>query len=637
MKAINIILAILLLASHAVFADNAVDDFNQKKYDSAFRALLPAADSGQPAAMFYLGRIYFEGLGSAPKDTSKGISYITRSAEKNYEPAIKFLALNSERNGNLKQALNYYERLKSNGDVSNIEKIAELNEKLFNKDRELTKDYCNSLEASKIINKAYNETRYATCVIEGKISGKDLNDGIGFLRSLSDKGNESATLQLIPYLLSSRTNKLWDPAYVDSFIFKNINNPKLVEQAKLALNQSDLNFELCRFTPPGTNFQTQNYRASICRLSALKGDQKAVYFVSEKHLYGTDLFIQDSTKANFFIDLLENTSNKTELKLYALQLSGRAIDHFEFLSKNTNINPTKLNQALLYQVQKLNSETAPASAGLPPPSSLTLKASLINEFGDCKSKSEFHKFLDTYYIKNIKKVSLEEEDKALITKFMPSIDCQSNSDTSTTSSAPNNNNVQLNTKPANVPLVEPSANISSSPIQPKNTSSSLANTDSSNFSSVLSSCDSGIVDACLQAAEKVINKQALTEINDDFGRRKVALDLLDKAIRLGSIEAKYRSYDYLNHSFVMLPEELARNKKLMSEFKTLGTDSANIRILHDSVTSSNPISGLFNTLGGKFKELCAQAIYFSSKSGLSAVERGYVEDMKKAPNCRNSS
>jgi len=637
MKAINIFLAILLSSSHAVFADSAVDDFNQKKYDSAFRALLPAADSGQPAAMFYLGRIYFEGLGSAPKDSSKGISYINRSAEKNYEPAIKFLAQNSERNGNLKQALNYYERLKSNGDVSNIEKIAELNEKLFNKDRELTKDYCNSLEASKIINKAYNETRYATCAIEGKINGKDLNDGIGFLRSLSDKGNESATLQLIPYLLSSRSNKLWDPVYVDSFIFKNINNPKVVEQAKQALNQSDLNFELCRFTPPGSNFQSQNYRASICRLSALKGDQKAVYFVSEKHLYGTDLFLQDAVKANFFIDLLENTSNKTELKLYALQLSGRASDHFEFLSKNTNINPIKLNQALTYQIQKLNLETAPAGAGLPPPSSLTLKASLINEFGDCKSKSEFHKFLDTYYMKNIKKVSLEEEDKALITKFMPSIDCQSNSDNSTTASPPNNNNVQSNTKPANVPLVEPSANISSSPIQPKNTSSSFANTDSSNFSSVLSNCDNGIVDACLQAAEQVIKKQALTEINDDFGRRKVALDLLDKGIRLGSIEAKYRSYDYLNLSFILLPEELARNKKLMNEFKTLGTDSANIRILHDSVTSSNPISGLFNTLGGKFKELCAQAIYYSSKSGLSAVERGYVEDMKKAPNCRNNS
>jgi len=220
---------------------------------------------------------------------------------------------------------------------------------------------------------------------------------------------------------------------------------------------------------------------------------------------------------------------------------------------------------------------------------------------------------------------------------MPSIDCQSNSDTSTTAASPNSNNVQSNTKPTNVPLVEPSANISSSPVQPKNTSASLANTDNLNFSSVLSNCDNGVVDACLQAAEQVIKKQALTEINDDFGRRKVALDLLDKGIKLGSIEAKYRSYDYLNQSFILLPEELARNKKLMNEFKTLGTDSANIRILHDSVTSSNPISGLFNTLGGKFRELCAQAIYYSSKSGLSAVERGYVEDMKKAPNCRNNS
>jgi TPR repeat protein len=635
MKAIHILFTIILFSSHAVFANSAVDDFNQKKYDSAFRAFLPAADSGQPAAMFYLGRIYFEGLGSAPKDTSKGISYITRSAEKNFEPAIKFLAQNSERNGNLKQALNYYERLKSNGDVSNIEKIAELNEKLFSKDRELTKDYCNSLEASKIINKAYNETRYATCAIEGKLNGKDLNDGIGFLRSLSEKGNDSATLQLIPYLLSSRSNKLWDPAYVDSFIFKNINNPKIVEQAKLALNQSDLNFELCRFTPPGSNFQTQNYRASICRLSALKGDQKAIYFVSEKHLYGTDLFVQDTIKANFFIDILENASNKIELKLYALQLSGRANDHFEFLSKNTNINPIKLNQALVYQIQKLNSETSPSSAGLQPPSSLTLKASLINEYGDCKSKLEFHKFLDTYYIKNIKKVALEEEDKALIVKFMPSTDCQKNSETSASSTG--SDNTQSNSKPINAPLVEPSTNITSS-AQPKALSSnpSITNIASSNFSSLISGCDSNNIDACLEASDQVIKKKALVEITDDSGRKKVAFDLLDKAIKLGSIEAKYRSYDYLNQSFILLPEELVRSSKLIDEFKALGTDSANIRIIHDSVTSSNPISGIFNALGGKFKELCAQAIYYSNKTGLSAVERKYIEDMKKAPNCNNN-
>jgi TPR repeat protein len=635
MKVIHFFLAIFLFSSQPLFAQSGIDEFNQKKYDSAFRALLPSADSGQPAAMFYLGRIYFEGLGSAPKDSSKGLSYITKSAEKNYEPAIKFLAQNSERSGNLKQALNYYERLKSNGDVSNIEKIAELNEKLFNKDRELTKEYCNSLEASKIINKAYNETRYATCTIEGKINGKDLNDGIGFLRSLSDKGNESATLQLIPYLLSSRSNKLWDPAYVDSFIFKNINNPKIVEQAKLALNQSDLNFELCRFTPPGSNFQTQNYRASICRLSALKGDQKAVYFVSEKHLYGTDLFIQDAVKATFFIDLLENNLNKTELKLYALQLSGRSSDHFEFLSKNTNINPIKLNQALAYQIQKLNSETSPSSAGLPPPSSLTLKASLINEFGDCKSKSEFNKFLDTYYIKNKKNVALEEEDKALITKFMPSADCQKSSETS--ASTTGSDNTQSNIKPVNAPLVEPSISISSS-AQPKALTSSPSNTNivSSSFSSLISGCDGNNVDACLEASDQVIKKKSLAEITDDSGRRRVALDLLEKAIKLGSIEAKYRTYDYMNQSFILLPDELVRNNKLLAEFKTLGTDSATIRILHDSVTSSNPISGLFNTLGGKFRELCAQAIYFSNKTGLSEVERRYIEDMKKAPNCINS-
>jgi TPR repeat protein len=189
---------ILFAGSNFSCFASGVDDFNKKRFDSAFRALWPDAEAGQASAMFYIGRIYMEGLGSAPKDTSKGMSYITRSADKGFEPAIKIVAQSAERSGNLKVALNYYEKLKDRGDISSIEKIAEINEKLFGKDRELTASYCNSLESSKILNKSFNEFRYAECITSGKLSGRNIADAVLIYKKLAESGDLQSLQALIP-------------------------------------------------------------------------------------------------------------------------------------------------------------------------------------------------------------------------------------------------------------------------------------------------------------------------------------------------------------------------------------------------------------------------------------------------------
>lgn len=628
----------ILIVPLFAFANNGVDDFNQRKYDSAYRKLLPDAEAGQAAAMYYLGRILSEGLGSSLKDSVKGHSLISKSADKNFEPALKYLAQNAERTGNLKIALNYYERIRNNGDISVIEKIADLNEQLFNKERELTVSYCTSLDNAKTLNKSINELRYVNCIIDGKIQGKNQNEGFALLKSLAEKGNDLASLQLAPYLITSRTDKNWDPVYVDNLFFKNIENSKYIDQLRSLVLKADTNFELCRFTVIGSNFQQQNYRASLCRLAAIKGDTRAALFVAERHLAGYDGFLQDIKKATYFIDLIESGNSKIELKLYSLQLAKNHDEHFKMLSTNTAIDSGKLNEALDFQISILldRAQRNDYSA----PSELAVRAKLISEFGDCKVKKDFSNFLEKSYLKN-SNVSLLEEDIAIIEKIRPINECTepvierpkrgvqplravsapSTATVTQTSRATDERSRVVQPLSQTAPPI--AAVVSSASVQVK-----------PDFGKLVDLCDKKDSQACLSAAELVSSKEALKEISDEGSRNKIALDLLDKASTLGNAEGKYRIYDLLHPIKFPSQIEHQKYKEVLLEFEKLKTDSAAIRLIHDSVLTFNPIASIFNTIGGRMKENCTQATVFSVKPNITAIEKLYLASVLNSVNCK---
>ena len=625
-------LTILMVPQLAV-ANGGIDDFNQKKYDSAFRKLLPNADAGQPAAMFYLGRIFIEGLGSAPKDTSKGQSYISRSADKNYEPALKFLAQNAERSGNLKSALGYYERLRSNGDISTVEKIAEINEHLYNKDRELTASYCTSLDNAKTLNKKYNELRYVNCIMDGKIPGKTLPDGYALLKALADKGNDTAAVQLAPYMLTARNDKNWDPAYVDALFFKNIDNSKILEQLKNSISKSDLNFEICRFSIPGSTFQQQNYRASICRLAAVKGDTKAAQFVAERHLIGYDGFPQDIKKANFFIESLDAGATKIELKLYAFQLAKNFSEHLNLLIANTNIDLGKMNEALDFQIMHMVSKANLNE--LTAPSEIAPKAKLINEFGDCKLKTELSNFLDKYFLKD---ATIEEEYRLAVDKFKPDTNCAGQ----VVERPRRGGVVPRATPPASTRIDNQTAQLlTTAPPKPAIATAPSLQTNNAEqpvkieFPMLLDLCDKKEIKSCLAAVDLISNREALKEVSDEGSRIKIMLDLLDKAASFGSLDAKYRIYDLLSPIRFPINFGYQKLQDLLLEFEKIKTDSATIRLIHDSVLSFNPISNILQTLAGRMRDNCTQAKILIIKPSVSVVEKMYLNAVLNSINCKS--
>lgn len=84
-------LAALFSASVALAdSQTGIDAFNSREFDAALAALQPAAEAGDPEAMYYLGQMYAAGFG-VEKDLKKAIALYRKAAEQGHAPSQKEL------------------------------------------------------------------------------------------------------------------------------------------------------------------------------------------------------------------------------------------------------------------------------------------------------------------------------------------------------------------------------------------------------------------------------------------------------------------------------------------------------------------------------------------------------------------
>lgn len=614
------------LLSTSCFA-GGVDDFNQKRYDAAFRALLPEAESGQAASMFYLGRIYLEGLGSAPRDTSKGISLISRSSDKGYEPATKFLAQHYERSGSVQAAINQYEKLKEKGDLSAVESIARLSEQSFSKDKKITPQYCSSLEGLKILGKNFNEVNYISCIVDGKIQGKSLKDGVGLLKQLAEKPADPAAIQLIPYLISKRNDPSWDPVLADTLIFKLYgSNSRLSDQLKNSVANSDIDFELCRFTPLSSNLVEVKNRVAICRISALKGDQNAINYVLDRQLNGGDGFQIELDKASVFISLLQSGPKKNELSLKFYQLTNDIVSHLNLLKQEgSNINPVRMNEALIFQFNNL---VANSKRNIIRPSEFDSTFKIYIDYATCELKGNVINFIDSSYVNQSGLVLLEEE-KVKISNVKAQLGCQSAQPVAVQVVAPK-------TSPSLLPLNSPSSFQSSPVLNTQGISSQVVSNSvtSGDFSRLIENCDSKDSASCLNAAKMILDGVAMTDIKSESQRKNLAFGLLDKSSNLGNVDAKYALFDLLESIKLQSPAENAKSAELLSYFEANKNDSAVLRIAYTNINSYDPLKIIFGTLDGRLTEHCNQARLIAVKQNLNSSDRAIVTKILSSQLCK---
>jgi TPR repeat protein len=306
--------------------------YSQKPADEQFRREFPRAESGNPDAMFIIGKIYLEGQSSAGRDIPKGLDYMNRATSRGNVSAIKFMADKHE-NGNLvakneTRALELYLQLQKGGDRSEDEKISRLLSKVS--PRPLTANFCRMVEGVSKIPATYPKTELAMCALVNLSSAMTQSEAITTLKD-DAKSNKAAFIALLPYMLDKNSPD-WDPNFIET----NLTRAGLTykdSEVQQAFKKNDVSFDGCRKLDPLKRVNLTQ-RPAICRLAARSGDPDAALYVGDAYLNGKDYFEKNPRLAKEFLQEAMKSSNQQivmevfPLLLDQMQAEGNLREHF---------------------------------------------------------------------------------------------------------------------------------------------------------------------------------------------------------------------------------------------------------------------------------------------------------------------
>lgn len=306
--------------------------YSQKAADEQFRREFPRAESGNPDAMFIIGKIYLEGQSSAGRDIPKGLDYMNRATSRGNVSAIKFMADKYE-NGNLvakneTRALELYLQLQKGGDRSEDEKISRLLSKVA--PRPLTANFCRMLEGVSKIPAAYPKTELAMCALVNLSSAMTQSEAITTLKD-DARSNKAAFITLLPYLLDKNSPD-WDPNFIETNLTRAGLTYKDTE-VQQAFKKNDVSFDGCRKLDP-LKRANLTQRPAVCRLAARSGDPDAALYVGDAYLNGKDYFEKNPRLAKEFLQEAMKSSNQQiimevfPLLLDQMQSEGNLREHF---------------------------------------------------------------------------------------------------------------------------------------------------------------------------------------------------------------------------------------------------------------------------------------------------------------------
>ena len=184
-------LLITLFFSHCALANDAMTAFSSKNYDEAYR--IWSRDPGKPEALYGVGRIVAEGLGSAPKNVEKGLGLIAQSSDQGFRPSSLYLADRYEKDGSYSNAIKYLKRLSDGKNIEIEKKIFALYQKINKTDPSSSQQFCESAtkvaELEKQSNGAAVESsqditklrELALCAIKGRASTYPKEEAVRFI------------------------------------------------------------------------------------------------------------------------------------------------------------------------------------------------------------------------------------------------------------------------------------------------------------------------------------------------------------------------------------------------------------------------------------------------------------------------
>ncbi|MFS2034713.1 hypothetical protein ACEN8I_11875 [Polaromonas sp. CT11-55] len=184
--------------------------------------------------------------------------------------------------------------------------------------------------------------------------------------------------------------------------------------------------------------------------------------------------------------------------------------------------------------------------------------------------------------------------------------------------------------PAPMPAGPASRNDSRNDSQALPTQSAPAadkNTGRTEFAALLAACDKKEVRSCVAAAKKILANEALPDVTDPDSRQRLALDVLDKAVAIGSVDAMTAEFDVFDAAKLPSPIAFAwlqRQTGLIGELEKVDEDSAKLRIAYHNLTTTNPLKMVFGAIDGRMNAYCNQLRLIRAKGDLPATDSAYV-------------
>ena len=157
------------------------------------------------------------------------------------------------------------------------------------------------------------------------------------------------------------------------------------------------------------------------------------------------------------------------------------------------------------------------------------------------------------------------------------------------------------------------------------------------FGALLSACDKKDAKSCVSAAKKILANEALPDVTDNDSRQRLALDLLDRAIANGSVDAMNTEFDIFDT--VKLPSSIAflwlqRQGPLISELEKVDEDSAKLRVAYHNLTTANPLKIVFSAIDGRMNAFCNQLRLIRAKGDLPAADAAYMAKALDTAYCK---
>ena len=239
------LLSLLLLSIFPtlVFA-NSLEQFNEKKYNSAFRS---AYTDGSPEALYVLGKLYMLGLGDIKKNPSKAVKNLKLSIEKKYYRAAVFLAQEFEKGKNLKknyaEARRLYLQVMSLNGPDFSKKIALLSQKMS--DDDLTVNSCRDAKKAAQKNARVHYLYYTRCMLKEVGVKKDIPLIKKYIDKVTYKTQKEEILSLAK-ILSEGPDEIRKPANAYLLIEDYIKNKKPSENFTKELEKAkkDIKFKI---------------------------------------------------------------------------------------------------------------------------------------------------------------------------------------------------------------------------------------------------------------------------------------------------------------------------------------------------------------------------------------------------------